>query len=75
MNNCISILFIIQVAQNVYERIVAAGQEYGLMHAGYYTLRHLRIEKFYVYWGQDIDATVTPIECGRGFRVDFEVKN
>ncbi|VDO66464.1 unnamed protein product [Heligmosomoides polygyrus] len=61
-----------EVAQNVYERLVEAGREYSLMHAGYYTLRQLRIEKFYVYWGQDINATVTPVECGRSFRVDFK---
>ncbi|CAJ0565455.1 unnamed protein product, partial [Mesorhabditis spiculigera] len=49
-----------------------AGKEYSMLHAGYYTLRQLRIEKFYVYWGQDINATVTPMECGRAFRVDFK---
>lgn len=62
-----------EVAQNVYEKLVAAGREYSMLHAGYYTLRQLRIEKFYVYWGQDINATVTPVECGRSFRVDFKV--
>ncbi|PIO76673.1 glycine cleavage T-protein [Teladorsagia circumcincta] len=61
-----------EVAQNVYERIVEAGREYSLVHSGYYALRQLRIEKFYVYWGQDINATVTPVECGRSFRVDFK---
>ncbi|CAB3408322.1 unnamed protein product [Caenorhabditis bovis] len=61
-----------EVAQNVYEKVLDAGQEYSLQHAGYYTLRQLRIEKFYVYWGQDINATVTPVECGRMFRVDFK---
>ncbi|CAI4231607.1 unnamed protein product [Auanema sp. JU1783] len=61
-----------EVAQNVYERILEAGEEYSMLHAGYYTLRQLRIEKFYVYWGQDINATVTPVECGRAFRVDFK---
>lgn len=61
-----------EVAQNVYERVIDAGKEYSLLHAGYYTLRQLRIEKFYVYWGQDINATVTPVECGRSFRVDFK---
>uniref|UniRef100_A0A158PET7 FAD-dependent oxidoreductase n=1 Tax=Angiostrongylus costaricensis TaxID=334426 RepID=A0A158PET7_ANGCS len=61
-----------EVAQNVYERVIDAGREYSLLHAGYYTLRQLRIEKFYVYWGQDINATVTPVECGRSFRVDFK---
>ncbi|CAI5438536.1 unnamed protein product [Caenorhabditis angaria] len=61
-----------EMAQNVYDKVISAGQEYSLQHAGYYTLRQLRIEKFYVYWGQDINATVTPVECGRLFRVDFK---
>lgn len=39
----------------------------------YYALRQLRIEKFFVYWGQDIFPNVTPLECGRAFRVDFKV--
>lgn len=43
------------------------------MHCGYYTLRHLRIEKFYVFWGIDISEKTTPLECGRDFRVDFNV--
>uniref|UniRef100_A0AC34FMU9 Pyruvate dehydrogenase phosphatase regulatory subunit, mitochondrial n=1 Tax=Panagrolaimus sp. ES5 TaxID=591445 RepID=A0AC34FMU9_9BILA len=60
-----------EAAQNVYDNLVAAGKEYSLAHAGYYALRHLRIEKFYVYWGQDIHTLVTPVECGRSFRVDF----
>jgi glycine cleavage system aminomethyltransferase T len=62
-----------EVANYVYEKIVEAGEEYGLTHVGYLALRHLRIEKFYVYWGQDINSTVTPIQAGRLFRVDFEV--
>ncbi|TKR92832.1 hypothetical protein L596_007404 [Steinernema carpocapsae] len=60
-----------EVAQNVYEHLMEAGKEYSMLEAGYYTLRQLRIEKFYVYWGQDINSTVTPVECGRAFRVDF----
>jgi len=59
-------------AQHVYDTIVEAGKEHNLRHVGYQTLRHLRMEKFYVYWGQDIDYMTTPIECGRMFRVDFD---
>lgn len=40
-----------EYAQRIYEELVAVGKGYGLAHAGYLTLRHLRIEKFYVYWG------------------------
>jgi pyruvate dehydrogenase phosphatase regulatory subunit len=62
-----------EVAQYVLNAIKEAGREHSLQHAGYYALRQLRIEKFYVYWGQDIDHTTTPVECGRTFRVDFNV--
>lgn len=61
-----------ELAQNVYEQLMEAGSLYGLKHCGYYALRHLRIEKFYVYWGQDIGSGTTPVECGRAFRVDFD---
>ncbi len=29
---------------------------------------YCRIEKFYAFWGQDLDSHTTPMECGRGFR-------
>ncbi|KAL7071897.1 LOW QUALITY PROTEIN: hypothetical protein ACQ4LE_008492 [Meloidogyne hapla] len=61
-----------ELAQNVYEQLMEAGSLHGLKHCGYYALRHLRIEKFYVYWGQDIGSGTTPVECGRAFRVDFD---
>ncbi|KAF7638131.1 hypothetical protein Mgra_00002359 [Meloidogyne graminicola] len=61
-----------EVAQNVYEQLIEAGGLHGFRHCGYYALRHLRIEKFYVYWGQDIGSGTTPVECGRAFRVDFD---
>ena len=35
------------------------------------TIQHIfqvRIEKFYAFWGQDLDSHTTPMECGRGFR-------
>uniref|UniRef100_A0A915IHE6 Uncharacterized protein n=1 Tax=Romanomermis culicivorax TaxID=13658 RepID=A0A915IHE6_ROMCU len=60
-----------EFALHVYQQIVDAGKSYGLQHAGYYTLRQLRIEKFYVYWGMDVDWTTTPTQCGRMFRVNF----
>ena len=31
-------------------------------------MRALRLEKFYAFWGQDIDSYTTPVECGRNFR-------
>jgi glycine cleavage system aminomethyltransferase T len=32
----------------------------------------LRIEKFYAFWGQDLDSHVTPLECGRAFRTKLD---
>ena len=34
--------------------------------------RALRIEKFYAFWGQDLDSHVTPLECGRAFRTKLD---
>lgn len=52
---------------------MAAGEKYGLQHAGYYAMRALRVEKFFAFWGQDLDTTTTPLECGRTWRVKFDV--
>lgn len=44
-----------------------------MKHAGYYATRALRVEKFYAFWGQDLDTRTTPLECGRVWRVKFDV--
>ncbi|KAK7070590.1 hypothetical protein SK128_018438 [Halocaridina rubra] len=58
-----------EYALHVYNNLVSVGKKYKMLHAGYYAMRSLRIEKFYAFWGQDLDSTTTPLECGRGFRV------
>lgn len=65
--------FTFQYALHVYENLVSVGKKYNMLHAGYYAMRSLRIEKFYAFWGQDLDSTTTPLECGRGFRVKLHV--
>ena len=50
-----------------------AGKDYGIHNAGYYTIRHLRIEKLFAYWGTDMGPTTTPFESGREFRVNLQV--
>lgn len=62
-----------EFALHVYSRLWEVGQKYGIHHAGHYATRTLRIEKFYAYWGQDLDTFTTPLECGRGWRVKFNV--
>jgi len=46
-----------------------------LLSLGYYATRALRIEKFYAFWGQDLDTFTTPLECGRSWRVKFNVSS
>jgi 4-methylaminobutanoate oxidase (formaldehyde-forming) len=53
----------------VYEAIVAAGEAFDLVHAGYHALNSLRIEKGYRHWGHDITDEDTPLEAGLGFAV------
>ena len=53
----------------VYDAIVAAGEAFGLKHAGYHALNSLRMEKAYRHWGHDITDEDTPLEAGLGFAV------
>ena len=61
-----------EFTDNVYESIVEAGSEFGLMHAGYHALETLRLEKAYRSWGHDICNVDTPLEAGLGFAVSFD---
>lgn len=63
----------LQFALHVYSSLIQAGEKYGITHAGHYATRALRVEKFYAFWGQDLDTTTTPLECGRVWRVKFDV--
>jgi 4-methylaminobutanoate oxidase (formaldehyde-forming) len=58
-------------ALHVYDRIVAAGCEFGLVHAGLKALGSLRMEKGYRDYGHDIDNTDGPYEAGLGFALDL----
>jgi glycine cleavage system aminomethyltransferase T/glycine/D-amino acid oxidase-like deaminating enzyme len=58
-------------AVHVYERIVEAGRELGLSHAGLRALSSLRLEKGYRDYGHDIDNTDVPYEVGLGFALDL----
>ena len=54
-----------------YDRIVAAGERFGLVHAGLKALASLRMETAYRDYGHDIDNTDTVLEAGLGFAVDL----
>jgi glycine cleavage system aminomethyltransferase T len=59
-------------AVHVYDRLVAAGERVGLVHAGLKTLASCRMEKGYRDMGHDIDNTDTVLEAGLGFAVDLK---
>jgi len=59
-------------AVHVYDRIVAAGPEFGLVHAGLKALASLRMEKGYRDYGHDIDNTDDPLMAGFGFAIDWD---
>ena len=59
-------------ATHVYERLVAAGEAFGLRHAGLKALASLRMEKGYRDYGHDIDNTDSVLEAGLGFAVALD---
>jgi 4-methylaminobutanoate oxidase (formaldehyde-forming) len=59
-------------ALHVYDRLVAAGEDFGLRHAGLKALASLRMEKGYRDYGHDIDNTDSVLEAGLGFFVDLD---
>ncbi|CAB3226428.1 unnamed protein product [Arctia plantaginis] len=61
-----------EFALHVYNRLMTVGEKYSISHVGYYASRALRVEKFFAFWGQDLDTTTTPLECGRTWRVKFD---
>ena len=59
-------------ATHVYDRIIEAGKEFDLRHAGLKALGSLRMEKGYRDYGHDMDNTDDPYEVGLGFCVDLK---
>ncbi|USG59795.1 FAD-dependent oxidoreductase [Sneathiella marina] len=60
----------IEAAAKVYDRLLSAGREWGLLNAGYRTIESCRLEKGYRAWGSDIGPDHTPFEAG----LDWAVK-
>jgi 4-methylaminobutanoate oxidase (formaldehyde-forming) len=61
-----------EFATHIYDTIVAAGDAFGLRHAGYHALDSLRIEKAYRHWGHDISEEDTPLQGGLGFTLAWD---
>ena len=61
----------VESAKNVYENIMSNRSQLEVIHAGFFAMDSLRIEKGYRAWGTDIIDQDTPIEAGLSFAVDF----
>jgi glycine cleavage system aminomethyltransferase T/glycine/D-amino acid oxidase-like deaminating enzyme len=59
-------------AVHVYDRVVEAGVDFGLRHAGLKSLASLRLEKGYRDYGHDIDNMDDPYSTGLGFAVRLD---
>lgn len=61
-----------EFAIDVYDRIIEAGAAFGLQHAGYHALEHLRSERGYREFSLDLTPDDTPYEAGLGFAVKLD---
>ncbi len=61
-----------EFALGVYDRIVEAGADAGLVHSGMHAMNSLRIEKAYRHWSHDITDEDSPVEAGLSFAVAWD---
>lgn len=59
----------VEYATTIYDALMEAGRDLGLVNAGYRAIESCRLEKGYRAWGSDIGADHTPIEAGLGWAV------
>jgi glycine cleavage system aminomethyltransferase T/glycine/D-amino acid oxidase-like deaminating enzyme len=57
------------LAGQVWDRLMAAGRDFGITPGGYRVLDSLRMEKGYRYYGTDMGLLDNPFEAGLGFAV------
>ena len=62
----------VEFSLHVYDRLIAAGKDFDLAHAGHFAVDSCRMEKAYRRWGHDIDEDGTPIDAGLKFAIDFD---
>ena len=56
----------------IYDRVIDAGRDLDLKHAGYHALEHLRSERAYREFSLDLTPDDTPYEAGLGFTVKLD---
>ena len=60
-----------EYAQYVYDCLVHHGVRFGLAPAGLLCMDSCRVEKGYRHWGHELTPSITPLEAGLSFAVDF----
>jgi glycine cleavage system aminomethyltransferase T/glycine/D-amino acid oxidase-like deaminating enzyme len=53
-----------EFAVGVYQDLMAAGQDLGVVNAGYYAIESLRLEKGYRAFGRELTPDYNPVEAG-----------
>lgn len=61
-----------EYAVHVFEELQRAGEEFGILNAGYRAIDSLRLEKRYLAWGGDIGPDYSPLEAGLGFCLSWK---
>ncbi len=54
----------VEVAGGVYDDLMAAGEDLGVLDAGYYAIESLRLEKGYRAFGRELTPDHSPVEAG-----------
>ena len=58
-----------EYVRDVYDKIIAAGAEFGIRDVGYRAIETLRLEKHFLAWAVDIKSDTNPYAAGLGFAV------
>ena len=53
-----------EFAVGVYDELVSAGKDLGLLNAGYYAIESMRLEKGYRAFGRELTPDYNPVEAG-----------
>jgi len=62
----------VEFAVGVYQALMAAGRDLGVVRAGYYAIDSLRLEKGYRAWGRELSPEINPYEAGLSFAVKLD---
>ncbi len=62
----------VEYQRHLYDLLLEAGEQLGLVDFGYRALESLRLEKGYRLWGADLSADWTPVQAGLGRFVAFD---